>query len=312
MIQRTFGIVRLFAATLLLPMAGGCFHETWTYRAVPNINVARAQALGSQGPLILLSLDDLPQNADQPKRRSGAQMMDSLTADQIAHFDSRMLELNRDAAASYQNLKQARSKFGTDDANPQVASAKAAADKANKAVEDYVREYRAAHREKVTGHAVAPSTASPTRDLQAPQTVLMGNVQRDLGERGSSISRTFVLFIDGEPRPGKYWMTSDNTVLITYSAWSPPARSRIGLTGSVEIFKVEGNKIYSHVALHETMESDSTEFISHYWDPAAWQTPWVMNGKHTFIITSKDDPAFDKAAVHWAKVDEERTASSRE
>src|SRR4051812_13898043 len=51
MTTRTFATaVRSLAAACLLPLLGGCVHESYTYRAVPNVNVARAQDLGSAGP----------------------------------------------------------------------------------------------------------------------------------------------------------------------------------------------------------------------------------------------------------------------
>ena len=66
-------------------------------------------------------------------------------------------------------------------------------------------------------------------------------------------------------------------------------------------YEVEGNQIFAHVAVRETTETDSSEWVAHYYDPAYWQAPWTLNGKHTFTITTKDDPAFDPAGVHWLK-----------
>lgn len=293
---------RSLVAALGLALLGGCYHENYTYRAVPNVNVvvSRAQNVGSEGPVLLLSLDDIPQpSADQPKRKTGADMIDALTAEQIARFDPQMAELNRAASMAYQNLQQARARQGRDD--PKVKELTQASDNANKAVDDYVKDFKARNRTKVTGMPNVPSTAAPPKEENPPQTVLVGNVVKDFGERGSMVSRTFVLAIDGSPRPGTYWMTSDNSVLVTYSAWSPPSRSRVAITGSVEILKIEGDKIYTHVALRETAEGDSTEWVAHIYDPKYWQTPWTLNGKHVFTVTTKNDPVFDRAGVHWVK-----------
>ena len=40
------------------------------------------------------------------------------------------------------------------------------------------------------------------------------------------------------------------------------------------------------------------------YDPAAWQIPWVVIGRHTFQITSQDDPSLKKAAVQWVRTEE--------
>src|SRR3978361_1166568 len=35
----------------------GCFHESWSFRAAPNLNIARPNELGSEGPLVLVLAD---------------------------------------------------------------------------------------------------------------------------------------------------------------------------------------------------------------------------------------------------------------
>jgi hypothetical protein len=162
----------------------------------------------------------------------------------------------------------------------------------------------------VTGIPGAPTTAKPATEPEPPQTILVGNVYRDWGGRGSSVGRTFVLFIDGPPRPGTFWMNSENSMLINYSAYTAPFRSRVSLAGSVEILKVNGNKIEAHVAFHELVEGDSYEWVTHVLDPLYWQSPWIINGRHTFIMTGKDDPAFRKAAVQWVKPEELKAAQA--
>jgi hypothetical protein len=295
------------AATALLLCGGGCYHEHYTYRAISNVNLAYTHELGSQGPLQLVSLDDqaAAMAAEQPRRASGARMIESLTAEQIARFDPSMAELLRRARDARETLRQAQQKNGPDD--PKTRQARADSDSLQASVDEYVREFKAQNRDKVLpAGGGAPVAAAEPAKPPPPKSLLVGSVEKTFGDKGSTVVRTFVLMIDGAPRPGTYWLTPDNSVLITYSYWSPPSRTRIGLTGSVEIFSVNGNKIDAQVTLRETTEVDTAEFVSdyHYLDPAYYQTPWVINGRHTFLITTKDDPAFEKAAVHWVKADE--------
>jgi hypothetical protein len=294
-------------AALLLFWSGGCYSEHYTYRAITNVNLAYTHELGSQGPLQLVSLDEqaAAMASEQPKRANGARMIESLTAEQIARFDPSMAELLRRARDARETLRQAQQKNGPND--PKTVQAKADSDTLQQSVDDYVHEFKVQNRDKVlpAGGGAPVAAAAPAKP-PPPKSLLVGSVEKSFGDHGSTVVRTFVLMLDGEPHPGTYWLTPDNSVLITYSYWSPPSRTRIGLTGSVKIRSVSGNKIEADVALRETTEADSAEFVSdfHYLDPAYYQTPWVINGRHTFLITSKEDPAFEKAAVHWVKVDE--------
>jgi hypothetical protein len=294
-------------AAVLLLISGGCYSEHYTYRAISNVNLAYTHELGSQGPLQLVSLDEVAAATatEKPKRASGARMIESLTAEQIARFDPSMAELLRRARDARENLRQTQQKYGADD--PKTKQAKLDSESLQRSVDDYVTEFKAQNRDKVlpAGGGAPVAAAAPAKP-PPPKSLLVGSVEKSFGDRGSTVVRTFVLMIDGEPRPGTFWLTADNSVLITYSSWSPPSRTRIGLTGSVQILSVNGNKIDAHVTLRETTEADSTEFVSdfHYLDPAYYQTPWVINGRHTFLVTSKEDPAFEKAAVHWVKVEE--------
>jgi hypothetical protein len=293
------------AAALLLFWSGGCYSEHYTYRAITNVNLAYTHELGSQGPLQLVSLDEQAAAAEQPKHASGARMIESLTAEQIARFDPSMAELLRRARDARETLRQVQQKNGLND--PKTLQAKADSDTLQQSVDEYVREFKVQNRDKVlpAGGGAPVAAAAPAKP-PPPKSLLVGSVEKSFGDHGSTVIRTFVLMIDGEPRPGTYWLTPDNSVLITYSYWSPPSRTRIGLTGSVKILGINGNKIDADVALRETTEADSAEFVSdyHYLDPAYYQTPWVINGRHSFLITNKDDPAFEKAAVHWVKVEE--------
>jgi hypothetical protein len=119
------------------------------------------------------------------------------------------------------------------------------------------------------------------------------------GDYGTSYGQTVVLIIDGAVKPGQYWLTPENSVLIRFSSMSPPARSRVGLAGSVKVLSVTGDKIVAAVAIRQTFDTDSGDFMDHYQDPTVWQTPWLIEGKHTFVVTKPGDPAFEKSQVHW-------------
>jgi hypothetical protein len=299
MTHRTSRIFGPIACAILLVCLAGCYHETYAYRAVPNVAVSRPHALGSQGPLVIVSLDESASSstAAAPRRADGARMVDSLTPDQIARFDQKMADLIAKAKLARETLRMAKDSDKNAE-SPKVLDAQNAVRETQQAVDDYAKEFRAINRGRVTAEA-GTATSPPATEAVLPQTVLMGNVRRDWGDHGSSVGRTFVLFIDGPPQVGDYWMNSDNSVLISYSAWSAPARTHIGLNGSVKILAVRGDKIDAYVALRETTESDTTEWVTHYWDPNYYQWPWIINGRHTFQITSSADPAFQKAAIRW-------------
>jgi hypothetical protein len=134
-----------------------------------------------------------------------------------------------------------------------------------------------------------------------PRTVLMATTDASMGDYSSQVHRTFLLFLDGAPKPGKIWFDTDNSVLITYSAWSAPDRTRVGLTGSVNIVSVNGNEVVADVALRDTSEVDQYQWVDRSWDPGIWQWPTVLTGRHVFRITAPEDPIFEKAAVKWVK-----------
>jgi hypothetical protein len=288
------------AVAALLACLTGCYHETYAYRAVPNVTLSRPHSLGSLGPLVLVSLDESASSSTsaEPKRADGAKMVDALTPEQIARFDARMSDLLAKSRVAREQLRMAK-EAEKNDQSPRVLDARNAVRETEQAVDDYANEFRASNRGHVAAVEAGTATAPPATGAVQTQTVLMGNVRRDWGDHGSSVGRTFVLFIDGPPQVGDYWMNSDNSLLITYSAWSEPARTHIGLNGSVKILAVHGDKIDAYVALRETTESDTTEWVGHYWDPNYWQWPWIINGRHTFQITSSSDPAFQKAAIRW-------------
>src|SRR5205807_7812286 len=128
--------------------------------------------------------------------------------------------------------------------------AKLDSDSLQRSVDDYVSEFKMQNRDKVLpAGGGAPVLAAAPAKPAPPKSLLVGSVSKSFGDRGSTVVRTFVLMLDGAPRPGTFWLTPDNSVLITYSSWSPPSRTRIGLTGSVQILSVDGNKIDTQITL---------------------------------------------------------------
>src|SRR4051794_6685335 len=95
---------------ILLACLAGCYHESYAYRAVPNVTVSRPHALGSLGPLVLVSLDESASSATSaaPRRPDGGRMIDSLTPDQIAKFDPKMADLLAHARDARESLRVAR------------------------------------------------------------------------------------------------------------------------------------------------------------------------------------------------------------
>jgi hypothetical protein len=131
------------------------------------------------------------------------------------------------------------------------------------------------------------------------QTVLMASWQHDSALYHHNVGRTLVVFLDGQPKPGQYWLTADNAVLLTYSAYSAPERERVNLTGSIRIDRIEGSSIIADVAVRDTTEIDSNEGVERPWDPMYRQFPFVLKGQHTFAVTTPADPVFEKSAVKW-------------
>jgi hypothetical protein len=131
------------------------------------------------------------------------------------------------------------------------------------------------------------------------QTVLMASWQHESALYHHDVGRTLVIFLDAQPKPGQYWLTADNAVLLTYSAYSAPARERVNLSGSIRIDRVEGNSIIADVAVRDTNEIDSSEALDRPWDPMYQQFPFVLKGQHTFAVTTPSDPVFEKSAIKW-------------
>jgi hypothetical protein len=260
----------------------GCFHESWSYRAAPNLNIARTNELGSEGPLVLVL-------ADKPDVGARA---DSASDVQLAMVDpvfQAKLEQKKHAAEA---VEKWQSNLG--DQHPRVIEARLTLAEATDDVSDYSRQH---HVDRKSQGAIPPPLKQEPKS--SPQTVLVVSVQRDFGKYDNSIGRSVVMFLDGPPTPGQYWMNADNSVLITYSAWSAPARSRVALDGSVKILRVTERQVIADVAFRENSESDSTEWVAHMEDPVYWQAPWIVTRRCVFQMTTTDDPAWGKAAVKW-------------
>ena len=195
------------------------------------------------------------------------------------------------------NLHKLQLQLG--DRNPKIAGAQLEVDEDNQAIEKFAKDYREMQLKKSTlvGGNLAPAPV----EIHKPQTVLVASVQRDFGRYETSVGRTIVLFIDGDPAPGEYWLNADNSVLIGFSAYSAPARTRVGLTGSIKILSVNEGKVEADIAIHETTEADSTNWVEKPYDPINWQVPWTITGRHTFQMTTQDDPALKKAALQWMR-----------
>ena len=131
------------------------------------------------------------------------------------------------------------------------------------------------------------------------QTVLVASWQRNMGTYQSNCGRTLVILLDGTPKPGRVWLTPENSMLINYSSYSAPSRQRIGLEGSINILSVQGDKIYTEIAARDTTDIDSSQFMDRPWDTLNRQFPFKLTGRHTFAITTPDDPLFKTAGVKW-------------
>jgi len=190
-------------------LLAGC--QSWTYRAVPNVNVSRPNELGSEGPL----------------------------------------ELKIEPAGPVMS---------------------------------------AADRKWVRDHEIG---------VPSMQTVLVASWQRDMGTYQSNCGRTLVILLDGPPKPGRVWLTAENSMLINYSSYSAPSRQRIGLEGSINILSVQGDKIYTEIAARDTTDIDSSQFMDRPWDTLNRQFPFKLTGRHTFAVTTPDDPLFKTAGVKW-------------
>jgi hypothetical protein len=113
------------------------------------------------------------------------------------------------------------------------------------------------------------------------------------------MGQTLVIFLDGAPKPGEYWLNPDNAVLITYSAYSAPQRERVALVGSVTILQTGGPEIVAKLAVSDTTAIDTSLFLDRPWDPINRQWPYELKGIFKFGVTEPGDPLFAKSAVKW-------------
>src|SRR5438128_11850921 len=104
---------RLLIPTFTILLLTGCFHQSWSFRAAPNLNIARPNELGSEGPLVLVVADKA--DAGSP-RAASAGILQSAMTDPV--FRSK-LEQKRQAAEA---LEKWQSNLG--DQHPRVIEAR--------------------------------------------------------------------------------------------------------------------------------------------------------------------------------------------
>lgn len=136
-------------------------------------------------------------------------------------------------------------------------------------------------------------------NMSSRQTVLVASWQHDVGPYRTSVGRTLVLMMDGPPKPGQYWITPDNAVLVSYSGYSAPSKERVGLEGSFKIVDVKGKMVTAELSVRDTNDVDSSEFIDEPWDHLHWKPPFAISGRRTFAVTTPSDPVFEKTGVKW-------------
>ena len=280
---------------------GGCYHESWTFRAVPNVNVTRPYEPGSEGPLVLVNVadaGDVPVVKHEPGDR-----IKKLTPEEIARMDPVMGRLLSQRDEARQRLHRLTDVEQLGESHPKVREAQLDAEQLDKEIDAHAKQVRSSV--QVVGGATPAAEKIEVR----PQTVLVLNQQKDFGSYDKTLGRSVVLFIDGAPGTGEYWLNADNSVLISYSAYTPPARTRVGLVGSVKIIETKGDRIVADVAIRETTEADTSTWVEKPYDPQVWQTPWIVTGRHEFQITTPEDPTLRKAAVLWEKPSEKVTAA---
>jgi hypothetical protein len=286
-----------------LATLAGCYSQSTDYRAVANVGLTRPNDVGSQGPLILVTATTNPSKT-AGARPNLASAIDRLTLNQIALMDRGMAEDLRELQESRAHLDELKATLpATDD---RVTDATESVRIAQKRVDWRELQKKLAIAESPNYGNTAELNGNPLEAAsitestgQTKQTVLMISEHKKWGDYGTSFGRTVVLIIDGTVKPGQYWLNPENSVLIMYSSQSAPARTRVGLAGSVKVLSVDDNQIVADVSVRQTFDTDSGDFMDHYQDPVVWQTPWMIQGKHTFMVSKPSDPAFENAAVRW-------------
>lgn len=135
------------------------------------------------------------------------------------------------------------------------------------------------------------------------RTVLLASMRSEGVGYPSSVYRTVVVMLHGAPKPGKVWLDSENAVLLTYSNWSAPAHQSVTLAGSVDVISVTPNEVVADVAIKDSGEFNQTAWVDRWWDPVSVLPPLTLVGRHTFQVTTQNDPIFEKAAVKWVRAD---------
>jgi len=299
---------RMHWCLLGLVAVAGCYSQSYDYRAVSNIGITRPNDVGSQGPMILVAATtNLSKTAATHPSLGSA--IDRLTLNQIANMDRTMAEDLRELQEAHAHLDELKVTYPATD--ERVNDAEESVRIAQKRVDTYAADWR--ELQKKLAIAESPNYGSPAELNGSPfeaasvtgsasqlkQTVLMISEHKKWGDYGTSFGRTVVLIIDGPVKPGQYWLTPENSVLIMYSSQSAPARTRVGLAGSVKVLSVQDDKIVADVSVRQTFDTDSGDFMDHYQDPTVWQTPWLIESRHTFMVTKPGDPAFENSQVHW-------------
>src|SRR5438270_8365696 len=124
-------------ATLATLLLSGCFHESWSFRATPSLNIARPNELGSEGPLVLLVVDKPDPGSP---RAASAGVLKSAMTDPV--FQAK-LEQKRQAAEA---LEKWQSNLG--DQHPRVIEARLTLAEATENLDDYSRGHRDDARER--------------------------------------------------------------------------------------------------------------------------------------------------------------------
>ena len=105
-------------------------------------------------------------------------------------------------------------------------------------------------------------------------------------------SRLLVIIID-EPLPKEtIWTTDDNSILISYSPYTPPERTYVAVEGSIKIVSSRDGKVVADVAVQTRSDVDTT-------DADFFRLPWETRGRKTFTVADPQDPLFRTGAVRW-------------
>ena len=295
--RKNLSVLAFLSFSFGLMAVGGCtkINESWTYVAVPDALVTRPFEPGSQGPLVLETIDP---NAKPPEKPDPTKAVDKLTTEQIGRLDSIMGEKLKKKATLITDMEEYR-RQGLASSHNKFMEAQRSLDDVTMDIEDYERSFKAQKKESISiinGHQTSAPVKKPM-----PQTVLVASVRREVGTYAASRGRTMIIFLDGKPTPGEYWLNEENSVMINFSSITAPSRSRGALQGSIRIVRADEKSVVADIAIHDKTSEDYAEFNEKPFDPLQWQMPWNMIGRQEFKITSSEDPALKNAQVVWNK-----------